>query len=197
MMATLRRARVMKPMPKGRGQALYAITGPSCCAAQSRKRKQACDPNRRGASGLRRRGAMCLDQALERVPRSVGRARIPEQPPVVMCGEDDPEQLEGELPGICLRLEVPLVDREADRLGDRAAQLALPGDEQIAHRAGAIVVFARRGEQEAPARRIVVPLDPGEPVREKGPQTRQAARLFQRGRQYLLEEEPLRLLESL
>ena len=43
-----------------------------------------------------------------------------------MRREHDPEQLEGELPGIGLRLEVPLVDREADRLGDRAAQLALP-----------------------------------------------------------------------
>src|SRR6266545_5572468 len=181
MMATLRRARVMKPMPKGRGRALYAIAEVGCCVAQPRKRKAGCNPYRRSASGLRRRGAMWFDQALERIPRSVGRARIPEQPPVVMRGEDDPEQLEGELPRVSVGIEVPFVGGETDRLGDRAAQLALPGDEQIAHSAGTIVVFGCRGEQEAPARRIVVPLDPGEPVREKGPQTRQAARLFQRG----------------
>src|SRR6266702_613663 len=133
MMATLRRARVMKPMPKGEVEHCTLLRRSAVASHNRGSGKRACNPYRRSASGLRRRGAVRFDQPLERPARAVERTRIAEQPAVVMRGEHDPKQLEGELPGIGLRLELPLVDREADRLGDRAAQLALSGDEQIAH----------------------------------------------------------------
>src|SRR5439155_9872224 len=75
-------------------------------------------------------------------------------------------------------------------------QLAVPGYEQVAHRAGAIVVFDCGGEHETAAREIVVAFHPREPVREKGSEAWQAAGLLQRGRENLLEEQRLRLLEG-
>ena len=112
-----------------------------------------------------------------------------------MRGEDDPEQLESELPGIGVRFQVPFVDGNADRLGDGAAQLALPGDEQVAHCTGPIVIFGGGGEHETAAGEVVVAFHPREPVREKGPETRQATGVFQCGRQNLVEEQRLRPLE--
>ena len=73
---------------------------------------------------------MRFDQPLESGPRAVERARIAEQPPVVMRGEHDPKQIEGELPGIGIGFQVALIDGKADRLGNRAAKLALAGDLQ-------------------------------------------------------------------
>src|SRR5258707_9053901 len=103
------------------------------------------------ASGVRRRGAMRFDQPLQGGPGALERGRIAEQPEVVMGGEDDPEKLEGELPGIGLRFQMSLVDRKADRFGDCAAQLALPGYELVAYRPGPVVVFGRGGEHQAAA----------------------------------------------
>src|SRR3989454_7279968 len=60
-----------------------------------------------------------------------------------------------------------------------------------------IVIFDGGGEHETAAREIVVAFHPREPVREKGSETRQAAGVFQCGRQDLLDEQRLRLLESL
>src|SRR3989442_9052648 len=140
---------------------------------------------------------MWFDQALERIPRSVGRAGIPEKPPVVMCGEDDPEQLEGELPRVRLGSEMSFVDGEADYLGDRAAQLAPPGDKQVAHGTRPIVVFEGSGEHEGAARGFVVPFDPLEPVREQRPQTGDAGRRLLRRTENGFLETQLHLLERL
>src|SRR5258706_13860513 len=137
---------------------------------------------------------MRFDQPLQGGSGALERARVAEQPEVVMGGEDDPEKLEGQLPRIGVRLEMSLVDRDADRFRDRAAQFALPGHEQLAHRAGAIVILGRRCEDKTAAREIA--FHPLEPVREEGPETRQAAGLFQCGRENVLEEQRLRLPES-
>jgi len=80
-------------------------------------------------------------QPLQGGAGALERARVAEQSEVVMGGEDNPEKLECQLPGIGVRLEMPLVDRNADRFRDRAAQFALPGHEQVAHCAGAIVIL--------------------------------------------------------
>jgi len=124
------------------------------------------------------RGAMRFDQPLQSVARTLERAGIAEQPQVVMCGEDDPEELEGELPGIGLRFEMPLVDGKADRLCNRAAQLALSGNEQVAHGSGAIVILDGGGEHQAAAWQIVVAFEPREPVREQVSETRQSLGLL-------------------
>ncbi len=50
---------------------------------------------------------MRFDQPFQGVAGPLERARIAEQPEVVVGGEDDPEELEGELPGIGPRFEVP------------------------------------------------------------------------------------------
>src|SRR6266542_3735568 len=87
---------------------------------------------------------------------------------------------------------MPHVDGKADRLGDCAAQLALPGYEQVAHGAGAIVIFGGSGEHETAAGEILVAFEPGEPVREQGSETRQALVLLHGGGNHLLEEKLLR-----
>src|SRR5882672_3027071 len=106
-----------------------------------------------------------------------------------VCSSD----LECELPGIGLGVEVPGVDRQAHRLGDRAAQFALAGHEQVSDRPRAVVVFHRGGEQEAAAGEIV--LQPGEPVGEQRAKTRQPARLRKRRREHFFLEQLLGLLE--
>src|SRR5258706_1008982 len=145
-------------------------------------------------TGSWRCGAMRFDQPLQGGPGALERARVAEQPEVVMGGEDNPEKLEGQLPGIGVGLEMSLVDRNADRFRDRAAQFALPGHEEVAHCDGAMVIRGCRCEHKTAAREIAV--HPLEPVREDGPETRQAAGLFQSGRENLFEERRLRLLES-
>src|SRR5258708_9423152 len=99
---------------------------------------------------------MGFDQSLQGVNRAVRRARIAEQPEVVMRSEDDPEQLEGKLPGIGLEFEVPFVDGETDRLGNGAAQLALPGDEQVAHPSVPILTLDLAGDDKPAAPDITV-----------------------------------------
>src|SRR6266852_4562185 len=97
-----------------------------------------------------------VNEPLQSVARALESTRIAEQPEVVMRGEHDPEKFEGDLPGIGMRCEMSFIDRDADRLGDGAAQLALPGDEQIAHGAGAIVVLGGGREHEAATGEIVI-----------------------------------------
>ena len=125
-----------------------------------------------------RRWGVRFDEAPQGGPRAVEGARIAEQPPVMMRGEHDPKQIEGELPGIGVGFEVPLIDGEADCLGDRAAKLALASDQQIAHRAGTIVVFDGCCEDETAPPQIVAAFDRGEPVRGEGLQAWQTTGLF-------------------
>src|SRR5580765_1765935 len=143
----------------------------------------------------RRHRSMRLDQALERGLGAGERASVVEQTAVVMSGEHDAEQLEAELPGVGLRLEVPRIDRKADGLGDRPAQLALAGDEHIPYRPRAVVVFDRSREHYAAPRRIF-PFEPGEPVGEQGAKARQPACFLQGRQEHALLKKALRLLES-
>ena len=137
---------------------------------------------------------MSLDQALDRSVCPCNRAAVLKQPAVMMGGEHDAEELEGQLPRIGLGIEVALVDAEPNRFCDRAAEFALPGGEQIADRARPIVVFGRGGKDEARAPRIVR-FDRREPSREQGTQARQPAGLLGRAGKHVILKERLRALE--
>src|SRR5262249_29684019 len=91
------------------------------------------------------------EQALERFLRAERGARVAEEPALVVRGEDQGVDLERDLPGIDARGEVAGVDRPAHDLRKRAAQLALAGDDPIAHRPRTVVVLGRRGEDGAAA----------------------------------------------
>jgi hypothetical protein len=84
-------------------------------------------------------GRVIPDQALERGARPVERPRVGQQAAIVVRGEHDSEEVEGELPGIRVGPQVSGFDRQADRLGDCAAQLALAGNEQVSNGARSIV----------------------------------------------------------
>src|SRR3974390_2664892 len=118
---------------------------------KSRPRRRTAERRRSGS----RRGTMSLDQALDRSVCPCDRPGVLKEAAVVMGREHDSEKLEGQLPRVGLGSEVALVDGEANRLGDRAAQLALPGGKQVADGARAIVVFGRSGKDEACAAGIV------------------------------------------
>jgi len=142
----------------------------------------------------RRRGAMCFDQPFQGVGRAFGRARIAEQPEVVMRGEDDPEELERELPGSVRVRGVlrrwrggsPWRRRRAARVGRRRANPAPP-------RADRRIRPKRRASGSRPRDHRCV--SPTRASSKKSSETRQAAGLFQCGRENLLEEQGLRLLE--
>src|SRR5581483_2516890 len=101
------------------------------------------------------------------------------------------------LPGIGPGAQVAGVDRAAHRLREGAAQLALTGEDALAHRARAIVVLGRRGEDGAAAGNVLPALEPGEPALEDGAQARQAGRLRHRRAEHRLLEARLRALERL
>jgi hypothetical protein len=111
--------------------------------------------------------------------RSAQRARlarfgIAEQSAVVVAGEHDAEHLEGDLLGIGLRLQMPLLDGEPHGFSAQGGAATLVGDHCIADCAGPVVVFVGRRDHDA------APGQPGgngpvEPALEQRSQPRQAA----------------------
>src|SRR3974390_891298 len=137
----------------------------------------------RGASLLRapacgprhRRRAPC-QQPIERTLRPLVGAAIIEQTALVIRRENDPQQIEVELPGIDIRSELASIDRLTHRFGDGAAELALTCGEGIPNRPGTVVVLGRGADEEAPAGQLLTSLEPAQPAIENRPQSRHTTR---------------------
>ncbi len=130
-----------------------------------------------------------FDQPLEGRPGPLPGLGIVEQPKIEMKRKENAVELERELLGVEICLEVALVDGDPGRGGHGAHPVALGRRHRIAHRPGPVVVLPRRGD-EGTAAGVDPPLFPDQPTLEHRPDPGLAARLAERRRDHVVEKAP-------
>ena len=123
---------------------------------------------------------MAFEQLVEGDERALPGVRVDKQSRIELRPDIDGADLEGELFGVGVGVQLTSLYGQAHAAGEGLAQLAHALRHQLPHRTGAIVEFIGGRGHDAAARQLRA-AGPLEPVLDDGAQARQARRLPHRG----------------